>query len=95
MKLRKSLLLTAVIAAFVLPVGSYAQDASKSKTREEVKTELDAAHKGGTHEMGNDVSTVKPAPATAGKSRKQVKNELVNISEEEKAKLKEINLGAK
>ena len=131
MKLRKSLLLTAVIAAFVFPVGSYAQDASKGKTRAEVKTELDAAHKAGTHEMGNDVSTVKPAPATAGKSRKQVKTELdaahkvgthemgndastvkpapatagksrkqvkkelANMSEEEKAKLKESNLGAK
>ena len=76
MKLRKHLLLTAVIAAFVFPVGSYAQDASKGKTREGVKTELDAAHKAGTHEMGNDASTVKPAKATAGKTRKQVKAEL-------------------
>lgn len=131
MKLRQSMLLTAVIAAFVFPVGSYAQDASKGKTREAVKTELDAAHKAGTHdmggevstvkpakstagktregvkteldaahkdgthEMGNDVSTVKPAPATSGKSRKQVKKELANMSEEEKAKLKDSNLGAK
>ena len=76
MKLRKSLLLTAVIAAFVFPVGSYAQDASKGKTREEVKAELDAAHKAGTHEMGGEVSTVKPAPASSGKTRKQVKAEL-------------------
>lgn len=95
MKLRKSMLLTAVIAAFVFPVGSYAQDANKGKTREAVKTELDAAHKAGTHEMGNDVSTVKPAPATSGKSRNQVKKELANMSEEEKAKLKDSNLGAK
>ena len=95
MKLRKSMLLTAVIAAFVCPVGSYAQDANKGKTREAVKTELDAAHKAGTHEMGNDVFTVKPAPATSGKSRNQVKQKLANMSEEEKAKLKDSNLGAK
>lgn len=76
MKLRKSLLLTAVIAAFVFPVVSYAQDASKGKTREEVKIELDAAHKAGTHEMGNEASTVKPAPATSGKTREGVKTEL-------------------
>lgn len=115
MKTRKSLLLSAVIAAFVLPVASFAQDASKgmtgtmvhgeqvidhgpnatSKTRAQVKKELDAAHKDGTHEMGNDASTVKPAPATAGKSRQEVKKELANMSPEEKKKFKESNLGAK
>lgn len=94
MKLRKSLLLTGVIAAFVFPVGSYAQDASKGKTREEVKIELNAAHKAGTHEMGNDVSTVKPTPATTGKTREQVKNEHANMSREEMTKLKDIYLGA-
>jgi len=45
--------------------------------------------------MGNDVSTVKPPPATAGKSRQEVKKEVANMSPEEKKKLKESNLGAK
>lgn len=66
-----------------------------SKNRKEVKMELDAAHKDGTHEMGNDASTVKPAPTTNGKSRQQVKKELANMTPEEKKKLKESNLGGK
>lgn len=118
MKLRKSLLLTAILAAFVFPASSYAQDATnatkgmtgtmvhgetvvdhgpaapKKKTRAEVKKELAAAHKNGTHDMGNDVSTVKTAP-TAGKSRQAVKKELADMTPAEKKKLKEDNLGAK
>ena len=66
-----------------------------TKSRAQVKKELDAAHKNGTHEMGNDVSTVKPPAATAGKSRQEVKKEVANMSPEEKKKLKEGNLGAK
>lgn len=115
MKLRKSLLLTAILAVFVFPASSYAQDATKGmtgsmvhgetvvdhgpaapikKTRAEVKKELADAHKNGTHDMGNNVSTVKTAPA-AGKSRLAVKKELANMTPEEKKKLKEDNLGAK
>ena len=74
MNTRKSLLLSAIIAAFVFPIGSYAQEATKS--RAEVKKELEAAHKDGTHEMGNDATTVKPPAAKVGKSRQQVKKEL-------------------
>ena len=66
-----------------------------TKTRKEVKKELDAAHKGGTHEMGNDVSTVKPVPTTNAKSRQEVKKELANMTPEEKKKLKESSLGGK
>ena len=40
-----------------------------TKSRKEVKKELDVAHKDGSHEMGNDVSTVKPVPTTSAKSR--------------------------
>lgn len=119
MKTAKTLFLSAVIAAFTLPVASQAQSqdpskgmtgvmnhggelgvvdhnpAKSTKSRDQVKKELDAAHKDGTHEMGNDASTVKPAPATAGKSRQEVKKELANMTPEEKKALKEKSLGAK
>lgn len=117
MKTAKSLILSAVIAAFAFPIASQAQDASKgmtgvmnhggelgvvdhnpakgTKSRAEVKKELQQAHDSGTHEMGNDASTVKPEPAKAGKSRQQVKKELANMSPEEKKQLKESSLGGK
>jgi hypothetical protein len=69
--------------------------ATSNKSRAQVKKELAVAHKDGTHEMGGDVSTVKPPPATAGKSRQEVKKELANMTPEEKKKLKESNLGGK
>jgi len=65
-----------------------------TKSRTQVKKELEAAHKDGTHEHGSEVSTVKPAPTT-DKSRSAVKSEVLTMTPEEKKKLKESNLGAK
>ena len=117
MKSRHSLLLSAVIAAFIFPVAAHAQNAQKAtaetvnrggelgmveknppkstKTRKEVKKELDVAHKDGSHEMGNDASTLKPVPTTSNKSRQDVKKEVANMTPEEKKKLKESSLGGK
>lgn len=117
MKTHQSLLLSALVSAFLVPFTAYAADPAtgmtgvmnhggelgmvdhtspkSAKTRQQVKNELKVAHNNGTHEMGNDVSTVKPAPSVAGKSRQDVKQELANISPDEKKRLKERNLGAK
>ena len=116
MKSRKSLLLTAVVAALAFPVASFAQDASKgmtgtmnhggelgvvdhnppksTKSRPQVKKELETAHKDGTHEHGSEVSTVKSAP-TVDKPRAAVKAEVLTMTPGEKKKLKESNLGGK
>lgn len=117
MKSRHSLLLSAVVAAFIFPVATHAQNATKAtaetvnrggelgmveknppkstKSRKEVKKDLDVAHKDGSHEMGNDGSTVKPVPVTNEKSRQEVKKEVANMTPAEKKKLKEGTLGGK
>ena len=71
----KSILLSAAIAAFAVPFTVQAADAG-AKTREEVKQELDKAHKAGTHEMGGEASTAKQLPAGSIASRQQVKTDL-------------------
>lgn len=47
-----------------------------TKTRAQVKKELDDAHKNGTHDMGSEATTVNQKVAGPGKSREQVKKEL-------------------
>lgn len=94
----RSILVTAVIAAFSGPFASFAADENKgmtgvmdhggqigtidhntaksTKSRDQVKKELDAAHKDGSHEMGNEASTVQPKTTGPSKTRDQVKKEL-------------------
>ncbi|MBE0546772.1 MAG: DUF4148 domain-containing protein [Rubrivivax sp.] len=71
----KSILVSAAIAAFAVPFTVQAADAG-AKTREEVKQELDKAHKEGTHDMGGTVSTMKQPPVGSKTSRQQLKQEL-------------------
>ncbi len=47
-----------------------------TKSRAEVKKELDVAHKAGTHQMGGEVTVVTPEKATVTKSQAQVRAEL-------------------
>lgn len=65
-----------------------------TKSRAQVKKELETAHKDGSHEHGSEVSTLKPEP-TASRPRATVKAELAAMTPEEKKKLKESNLGGK
>lgn len=77
----KSMLVFAAIAAFAVPFTVQAADAG-AKTREEVKQELEKAHKEGTHDMGGTVSTVKQPPAGSKTSRQQVKKDLAKAHKE-------------
>lgn len=71
----KSLLLSAVVAALAVPVTVQAADAGP-KTREEVKKELNDAHKAGTHDMGGEASPAQQKRAGSTASRQQVKKDL-------------------
>ena len=71
----KSILVSAAIAAFAVPFTVQAADAG-AKTKEEVKQELDKAHKAGTHDMGGEASPVKQQPTVSSTSRQQVKTDL-------------------
>jgi hypothetical protein len=71
----KSILVSAAIAAFAVPFTVQAADAG-AKTKEEVKQELDKAHKAGTHDMGGEASPVKQQPTASSTSRQQVKTDL-------------------
>lgn len=71
----RSMLVAAALAVLAGPVTAQSAEAG-AKTREEVKKELDKAHKAGTHEMGGEASTVKqPVPGSKA-SRAQVKKDL-------------------
>ena len=71
----KSILVSALVAAFAVPFTVQAADAG-AKTRAEVKNDLDKAHKEGTHDMGGEASPVKQQPTGSNTSRQQVKKEL-------------------
>ena len=71
----KSILVSAAIAAFAVPFTVQAADAG-AKTKEEVKQELEKAHKAGTHDMGGEASPVKQQPTVSSTSRQQVKTDL-------------------
>ena len=77
----RSMLVAAALAVLAVPVTAQSAEAG-AKTREEVKKELDKAHKAGTHEMGGEVSSVKqPAPGSKT-TRQQVKKELEKAHKE-------------
>lgn len=80
MKTRNYLAIAAMATLFAVPSFSIAQQADQtSKSRADVQKELDAAHKDGTHMMGNEVQVPgqpKPKVTTSGKTRDQVKKEL-------------------
>lgn len=69
-------------------------DYKSSKSRDTVKAELDVAHNNGTHEMGNDASTVKQSATGVGKSRATVQGELARMSAQEKKYLESLYSGA-
>ena len=71
----KSILVSAAIAAFAVPFTVQAADAG-AKTKEEVKQELEKAHKAGTHDMGGEASPVKQQPTVTSTSRQQLKTDL-------------------
>ncbi len=98
MTIYKSLVLSAIIAAFSIPFTSFAAADGKpmtgimyhngeigavdhtptinTQTREQVKKELEEAHKNGTHDMGSEATTVNQKVTGPGKSREQIKKEL-------------------
>jgi len=67
MKSRKSLLLTAVVAALAFPIASFAQDASKGMT--------------GTMNHGGELGVVDHNPPKGTKTRSEVKKELKEAHE--------------
>ena len=72
----KSILVSAAIAAFAVPFTVQAAADAGAKTKEEVKQDLDTAHKAGTHDMGGEASPVKQQPSGSSTSRQQVKQDL-------------------
>lgn len=63
-----------------------------NKSRQDVKTELEKAHKDGTHEMGNEASTARVFTnrTGVGKTREEVKQEFLNMSPEEKKRMNDL-----
>ncbi len=80
MKTHNYLAIAALATLFATPGFAIAQQVDQtSKSRAEVKKELDAAHKDGTHMMGNETQVPgmpKSKVATSGKTNDQVKKEL-------------------